>query len=116
MQSLLRKIPRPVPASGKIFHLQNLLKMVNCLTWMCCRHFALWKGEGAFDCIFMDPPYNQELEQQVLEYLADSTLVDEHTLIIVEADLHTDFAYLDSLGICSAAAYPKNTRQISMYS
>ena len=43
-------------------------------------------------------PYNQELERQVLEYLRDSTVVDENTLIIVEADLHTDFAYLESLG------------------
>ena len=56
------------------------------------------EGKGAFDIIFMDPPYNQELERQVLEYLRDSTVVDENTLIIVEADLHTDFAYLESLG------------------
>ena len=46
----------------------------------------------------MDPPYRQDLEQQVLAYLADSSLVDEHTLIIVEADLDTDFDYLDSMG------------------
>ena len=56
------------------------------------------EGKGAFDIIFMDPPYNQELERQVLEYLRDSTVADENTLIIVEADLHTDFAYLESLG------------------
>ena len=40
---------------------------------------------------FMDPPYEKGLERQVLEYLAESTLADEHTLIIAEADLHTDF-------------------------
>ena len=56
------------------------------------------EGKGVFDIIFMDPPYNQELERQVLEYLCDSTVADENTLIIVEADLHTDFAYLESLG------------------
>ena len=33
-----------------------------------------------------------------MKYLRDSTVVDENTLIIVEADLHTDFAYLESLG------------------
>ena len=38
------------------------------------------EGKGAFDIIFMDPPYNQELERQVL------------------ADLNTDFDYLESLG------------------
>ena len=46
----------------------------------------------------MDPPYNQELERQVLEYLKDSTVADANTLIIVEADLNTDFDYLESLG------------------
>lgn len=56
------------------------------------------EGGESFDCIFMDPPYRQDLEQQVLAYLADSSLVDEHTLIIVEADLDTDFDYLDYMG------------------
>ena len=46
----------------------------------------------------MDPPYNNELECQVLEYLKDSTVADENTLIIVEADLQTDFSYVESLG------------------
>ena len=54
--------------------------------------------EPAFDCIFMDPPYNMELERQVLEYLAGSSVADENTLIIVEADLNTDFSYVESYG------------------
>ena len=56
------------------------------------------EGEEAFDCIFMDPPYNHDLERQVLEYLSDSSLADDHTLIITEADLHTDFSYVTDLG------------------
>ncbi|MDO5135175.1 MAG: 16S rRNA (guanine(966)-N(2))-methyltransferase RsmD [Eubacteriales bacterium] len=56
------------------------------------------EGQGVFDCIFMDPPYGQELERQVLEYLADSTLLDEDTLIVVEAELHTPFDYAQELG------------------
>ena len=56
------------------------------------------EGEEAFDCIFMDAPYEQHLEQPVLEYLADSTLADENTLIVVEEDLHTDFSYVEDLG------------------
>ena len=48
--------------------------------------------------VFMDPPYNNELERQVLEYLKDSTVADKNTLIIVEADLQTDFSYVESLG------------------
>ena len=56
------------------------------------------EGKGVFDIIFMDPPYNNDLERQVLEHLKDSTVVDEKTLIIVEADLQTDFSYVESLG------------------
>ena len=56
------------------------------------------EGGEPFDCIFMDAPYEQHLEQPVLEYLADSTLADENTLIIVEEDLHTDFSYVEELG------------------
>ena len=46
----------------------------------------------------MDPPYGKELERQVLEYLKDSSVADEHTLIIAEANLETDFSYLESMG------------------
>lgn len=56
------------------------------------------ENKGVFDCVFMDPPYDQGLERQVLEYLKDSSLIDEDTLIIVEADLGTDFSYAESLG------------------
>ncbi len=55
------------------------------------------EGQPAFDCIFMDPPYNQGLERRVLEVLAGSGLADAHTLIIAEADEKTDFTYLDAL-------------------
>ena len=34
--------------------------------------------------IFMDPPYDHLWEKQVLEYLADSHLADEGTLIIIK--------------------------------
>ena len=33
------------------------------------------EGDKVFDYIFMDPPYDQELEKQVLKYLAGSSLV-----------------------------------------
>lgn len=56
------------------------------------------ESEGRpFDIIFMDPPYGQLLEKMVLEYLADSVLVDEDTTIVVEADLSTRFDYLESM-------------------
>ena len=56
------------------------------------------EGQAACDCIFREPPYMNELERQVLEYLKDSSLADEDTLIVVEADLHTDFTYAEERG------------------
>lgn len=56
------------------------------------------EGEKPFDIIFMDPPYRQNLEREVLEVLADSSLADEQTMIIAEASLDTKFDYLEALG------------------
>ncbi len=56
------------------------------------------EGQKPFDIIFMDPPYHQELEHQVLASLADSSLADEYTVIVVEASLETDFSWLEGLG------------------
>lgn len=50
------------------------------------------------DIIFMDPPYRKEWEKKVLVQLSTSSIVDEDTLIIVEAALDTEFDYVDSLG------------------
>lgn len=51
-----------------------------------------------FDYIFMDPPYDQKLERQMLEYLAESAMIDKQSTIIIEASLETDFGYLEPLG------------------
>ena len=51
-----------------------------------------------FDIIFMDPPYDQLLEKKVLEALSHTSLVDEHTLLVVEASINTDFDYLADYG------------------
>lgn len=52
-----------------------------------------------FDIIFMDPPYDMGLEKQVLSILALSKLIDEDSLIIVEASIGTDFSYVNDLGM-----------------
>ena len=57
------------------------------------------EGEKVFDIIFMDPPYDRGLERRVLEYLADSRLVYEDTVIITEASKDTDFSYVEDLGL-----------------
>lgn len=58
----------------------------------------LEREKEPFDIIFMDPPYDRGLEQQVLTALRQSCLVTEDTLIIVEASLETEFDYTESLG------------------
>lgn len=56
------------------------------------------EGSEPFGCIFMDPPYNRELEKQVLSVLSKASYVDEDTLIVVEASLETPFDYLEEYG------------------
>lgn len=56
------------------------------------------EGKAVFDIIFMDPPYNHGYEREVLTYLADSKLIDEYSVIVVEASNETGFDYLDGLG------------------
>ncbi len=50
------------------------------------------------DIIFLDPPYQQEYDKKVLEFLQDASYVNEDTLIIVEASNETSFDYVDALG------------------
>lgn len=45
-----------------------------------------------FDIIFMDPPYDQDLEMGVLEYLKDSSILTEKTIIIIETSLKADIS------------------------
>lgn len=56
------------------------------------------EGKYLFDLVFMDPPYKKGLEREVLAELADSSIINEDTLIIVEAALDTDFSYLTEMG------------------
>lgn len=56
------------------------------------------EGQPPFDVVFMDPPYDQELEKQVLTCLAESKVLADNALLIVEASLETPFDYLEELG------------------
>ena len=51
-----------------------------------------------FDLIFMDPPYKDGSEKQVLTFLSQSSLVKPSAKIIVEAAKDTDFSYAIPLG------------------
>ena len=48
--------------------------------------------------LLRDPPYNKELEKEVLITLSDSDILKDDTLIVVEASNDTDFDYLTELG------------------
>lgn len=50
------------------------------------------------DIIFMDPPYNKELEKKVLLYIKDACVIDYNTLVIVEASIETDMSYVEQMG------------------
>ncbi|MBQ4068130.1 MAG: 16S rRNA (guanine(966)-N(2))-methyltransferase RsmD [Lachnospiraceae bacterium] len=52
-----------------------------------------------FDTIFMDPPYNELIEKEVLTRLSNSDIADENTMIIVEASLDTEFDYVSALNM-----------------
>ncbi len=51
-----------------------------------------------FDIVFMDPPYLQGLEKDALELLAHAGCVHDDTIFIIEADLETDFDWIDHSG------------------
>lgn len=55
-------------------------------------------NEKQADIVFMDPPYADGSERNVLGLLRGMHYVTEDTLIIVEAALKTDFSYLGELG------------------
>lgn len=56
------------------------------------------KGEPAFDIIFLDPPYNQGLEQQVLAVLQNSALADENTTLILETSKTSNTDWIEAYG------------------
>ena len=56
------------------------------------------EGKYKFDIVFMDPPYNKDLEKAVLEYLSKSSILKEDSIIIVEASTETNFDYVEEMG------------------
>ncbi len=48
-----------------------------------------------FQIIFMDPPYHCNYEKEIILMLEHSNIIDEDTIIVVEASLETKFDYLE---------------------
>lgn len=73
-------------------------------------------SEDAYDIVFMDPPYGMELEKQVLGILANLDIINEDTMIIVEADIDTDFSYLEDMGYeCHRVKEYKNNKHVFIF-
>lgn len=45
------------------------------------------KGKDVFSIVYMDPPYSNDYERDVLAALRNSDIIDEYTIIIVEESL-----------------------------
>ncbi len=54
--------------------------------------------EKEVDIIFMDPPYEAGYESQLFSLLKAQSYVTENTLMILEAELHKEFSFLETLG------------------
>lgn len=67
-------------------------------------------GHERFDYIYMDPPYGKGFEEKALAILADSPLLSEDSVIIIEASLDTSFDYVGELGysIIKSKTYKTN--------
>lgn len=59
---------------------------------------AIYEIHETADIIFMDPPYSQGLEYDIMQMLKNSKCVDENTMIIIEADIDNDLSNIESIG------------------
>lgn len=50
-----------------------------------------------FDILFMDPPYDKGLEEQVLLYLKDSSILHQDSIIILETSKGNSLSYVEEL-------------------
>lgn len=88
-------------ASACILDNLTTTKLADRATVMKCDALTALKqleGRYRFDYIFMDPPYDQQLEIQMLEFLKSSQLIDKQSTIIIEASLETSFDELEPMG------------------
>ncbi len=66
--------------------------------------------EREVDLVFLDPPYGQGLEREVLELLSRMPYVTENTLLVAEARLDESFDFVDdcSLKVVREKLYKTN--------
>ncbi len=59
---------------------------------------ALYEIHDKADIVFMDPPYELGDEEAVMKLLKNSSIIDNETIIIIEAKLERDFDSIEALG------------------
>lgn len=60
---------------------------------------GMLQGKESFDIVFMDPPYSRGLEKEVLKHPVFLQILQEHALVIVEADLETQLMETELPGL-----------------
>jgi len=55
------------------------------------------EAKGPFDIIFMDPPFNKGLDENVMNLIAHSKIADNDSVIVIECSNDTDLSYLEDL-------------------
>jgi len=68
--------------------------------------------ERAFDIVFIDPPYNKELETKVLKILEKSSYIDDNTMIIVELSKETEPRFDEKVWECIKTKLYKSNKHI----
>ncbi len=92
-----RRATEVINENLNITHLADRARVLTCnvenALYLLCKD-----GNLVFDIVFMDPPYNLELEKSALTTLSTSKLISDTTTVIVEASRKTSFDYIDPLG------------------
>ena len=71
--------------------------------------------EKKFDIVFIDPPYQKGFEDKCLDILINSTLIDEHTLVIIEEEFKTDTTHLSKAWYIDKVKEYKSNKHIFMH-
>lgn len=53
------------------------------------------RGYG-FDIVYLDPPYFENLEEETLKALAASGIINEDSIVIIEADRHNELPFIEN--------------------
>lgn len=56
----------------------------------------LSRQNETFDVIYADPPYERGFEPKILDWLSDSKILNENTIIVLESSLETPVDYVDN--------------------